>query len=372
MNYGYKICFVSGYYAFNPIGGAENQTYIIAKELEKFGYSIFFISPNKDNFIVHDKNITIFYLKRTKRSKILGSHYLFNWKKFLEYLNKIKPEILFQRGLSSLAMLSCHYARKNNIPFIYSASSDYDFLDLNLRVSIKYPLYKIDSAIGRLGIKNASAIIVQNNFQLNYLNTHYGRDAILIRNIYNDRIKGDIVNKKDQVICFCKYNKNKSPTECFQIAERLPEIKFIICGINRESNNLKKFTGFKNVPKNVHFMGILPKQEWINLLSESKILLSTSLFEGFPNTFIEAWMNKAAIVSLHVHPDNLFHDDKYGVYTNGDQLLAGIKINNLLKDPLKYKTIVEKSYKFAKVEFDLCSNIKKVKDIILKYQEMNY
>lgn len=352
-----KICFVSGYHGFYPAGGAEYQSYVISNELQK-RFEIFFISPYKEDKILKENDKTIFGYKRRFGKKIFGSNYIFNYNIFSNYLRMINPHIIYQRGLSSLTAFCSYYAKKNKIPFVFSVSSDKDLSRMNAIETIRYPLHKIDHIFGKWGIQNASKIIVQSFSQRDYLKKHYHRDGILIRNVYNrnDEVNNDGRYKKNQIVCVCKYNRNKSPDICMKIAGFLPHRRFIIAGIEKDTREFNRFNNIDSVPENIEFIGVLEKKKFLKLLSESKVFLSTSLYEGFPNTFVEAWINRTAVVSLNVNPDNLL-DGKCGYCVKGDIKLAAEKIEELLSDIKQFESLVESSYTFAKGAFDLKENV---------------
>ena len=373
MDYsGKRICFISAYHKFCPAGGAEYQTYLISEELQKKGARIFYISPysprNQDEVIVENGK-TIYCYKRRLERKLFGSNYLFSLNIVRKYLNQIKPDIIFQRGVSSITGLCSWYSRKNQVPFIVSIASDVNLAKVNLIRTLRYPLNVIDTVLGQHGLKKSSSIIVQSYSQLNHLKDRYHRDAFLIRNMfYKDMEIGiDIGKKKDQIICFCKYNQNKSPEVCFKMAELLPHRKFVIAGLDHDISKLKKYSKFTAVPGNVYFAGKLNRNQFLQVLSESKILLSTSLYEGFSNTFIEAWINKTAVVSLNVNPDNFFDGDKYGYYARGDLSVAESQIEKLMCNAEEFMATVQSSYIFAKKEFDLDGNMRKIERLICNF-----
>jgi glycosyltransferase involved in cell wall biosynthesis len=49
------------------------------------------------------------------------------------------------------------------------------------------------------------------------------------------------------------------------------------------------------------------------LLARAHVYVSTSLYEGFPNTFIQAWMRDVVVVSLTVDPDGVLEHGGVGV-----------------------------------------------------------
>ncbi len=55
--------------------------------------------------------------------------------------------------------------------------------------------------------------------------------------------------------------------------------------------------------QNVEFVGLIPHDEVTSFLTEAYCLLNTSLFEGFSNTFLEAFSVGTPVVTLGVNPD---------------------------------------------------------------------
>ena len=74
--------------------------------------------------------------------------------------------------------------------------------------------------------------------------------------------------------------------------------------------------------------------------------MNTSLHEGFPNTFIQAWMREVAVVSLHVDPDGVLSREGVGVHAGTEQRLAEA-VRGLVTDVATRAQIVARAYKHA-------------------------
>ena len=67
------------------------------------------------------------------------------------------------------------------------------------------------------------------------------------------------------------------------------------------------------------------------LLARSHLLGNTSLHEGFPNTFIRAWMRAVPVASLQVNPDGVLDRASVGICAGSEDELANA-VRSLLQD----------------------------------------
>ena len=86
----------------------------------------------------------------------------------------------------------------------------------------------------------------------------------------------------------------------------------------------------KRVP-NFDFLGVIPFSEVQEYFSRAAILVNTSMFEGFPHAFIQAWEHYVPVVSLNADPDGLICENKMGFHSKTfNQLVEDVK--TLLKN----------------------------------------
>lgn len=96
-------------------------------------------------------------------------------------------------------------------------------------------------------------------------------------------------------------------TELFaKLAEAIPEARFQMIG--GSSGNHDLYDIMKKCSKrisNFEYLDVIPFHKINEYFSKASILVNTSMFESFPNTFIQAWMNYVPVVSLNADPDDI-------------------------------------------------------------------
>jgi glycosyltransferase involved in cell wall biosynthesis len=84
----------------------------------------------------------------------------------------------------------------------------------------------------------------------------------------------------------------------------------------------------------VEYVGQKTLAEVNELLARAHVLVNTSEHEGFPNTFIQAWMREVPVVSLRIDPDGVLGREGIGVLAQTEeQLVEAVRI--LVTDPAK-------------------------------------
>lgn len=110
---------------------------------------------------------------------------------------------------------------------------------------------------------------------------------------------------------------------------------------------------------NLEFIEKVPYHEVQEHYDEAEIFVNTSMFEGFPNSFIQAGLGKAALLSMVVDPDGMIGVFGSGVLS-GDSpksLLSGAK--EMLSDREKLSVMQEGSARMVVEWLDNAANVEK-------------
>jgi glycosyltransferase involved in cell wall biosynthesis len=96
----------------------------------------------------------------------------------------------------------------------------------------------------------------------------------------------------------------------------LPTINFKLAGKEDSGIDKQSKEALEKLKKleNVELVGFIKRDMIEEFLSSAYCLLNTSHFEGFSNTFLEAWsIGTPVITSENVNPDNLITDNDLGL-----------------------------------------------------------
>ncbi len=319
MDKSFKICFISRqaypYLSeknFNSAGGAELQETLLAKELLKRGKRVSFIVGDygQDNYAIVD-GLEIykgfFSYDKGLINKILEP--LSFWK----LLSKINADVYYRRtphNLSLVVGLFCKLKRKK---FIFAAGSDSHFKKEELKKMgfLFWFIYKLSSKLSYI-------FIAQNSFQKEMAKELFGIDAIIIKNLMELPEEISIKRGKPLILFVGSILGYKQPEIFIELARALKNTKFYFIGPCNDKNYYNSIKRKSRKITNLKFCDYLPREKILELYKKDIILVNTSKFEGFPNTFLEAWSYGNPVISLNVDPDEVICKYKLGFHSKRD------------------------------------------------------
>ena len=362
-----KIAFLMhSYYKFNK-GGAEYQAFMIAKKLLKYDFDVHFVFLQAGYAKTgNEKDIKLHPIKKI-RFNILSHLKLIYFLKIYSELKEIQPDIIYHRNLSSFLFVANFYAKLNNIRTILHISHDKDVEEFRWNFSVNKILRSVDNYFKCKALRKVNTIICQTFKQKSTLLKNYHRNSVLIRNFYELCHIVKDAEKEDIVVWIANIKKIKNPLAYIKLADILGKYnsyKFLMIGREPSGRSLYKKFHKSLMQSNVEYLGEIDNSTVNKILSKAKILCCTSYTEGFPNTFVQAWVRKVPTVSLYVDPDDIIKKEKIGFHSKGlDQMVMDVEA--LIKDDKSRKSMGEKARQYALNNHSL-SNIQKIVDLFDK------
>ena len=305
-----KICFVMETHYDYAIGGAELQVKYILDYLAGLGrFDLYYIC--RTNRVDLDENYKIYRVNGINTKIPLFRDFF----RVQTALNKIKPDIVYQRVGNAYTGMAAYYCRLNSAKMIWHISHEKELLPV--KHILKLTTYRgiIDKRLLEYGIRNTYAIIGQTRKQDELLQNRYNRSCNLIVSNFHPIPEGKITKKDSplRIIWIANLKPIKRPEIFLDLVRRIPNktVEFIMVGRNGSTTWHHNLMEKINATPNLTYLGEQPFSEVNKLLESVHLFISTSRMEGFPNTFIQAWMRKLPVISLEVDPDNIIKN--YGI-----------------------------------------------------------
>lgn len=360
-----KIAIVSGSHFLQRKGGAEYQLMLLAQQLTKNQHSICNIFRNSSEKITDEGGSYNFSYKTKKVIKILFGNSFYPYAfDILKLLYRIKPDIVMARPGGSFVGICALYCRLTNTKLIWHISIKDDLEKFKWRLHPRTFTEYLEKAIFNYGIKSSDFIVGQAQYQDDMLLKNFKRNCdIIIPNFHpTHEYIGEKGMEKINVIWIANFKKQKQPELFLALAESMKKqenVNFIMAGRLNDSSMAKAI----NSTSNLEYLGELAIEQVLSLMKESHIFINTSSSEGFPNTFIQAWLNKMVVVSLTVNPDDVLTNHDIG-YVAGNFQNMKETTQELIAHPELILAKGEASYDYAIKNHSL-ANIAKYEEFIL-------
>jgi glycosyltransferase involved in cell wall biosynthesis len=313
-----KLCFLMPTHFDAGTGGAEYQVKLVMDNIgNNKDYDIHFLCRRLPPNAIPNNNIWKIGLGNTLGK--FGTY--FDCPHLYSVLKKLCPDLIYQNVGCAYTGIAAYYAKTYGSTLIWHIASDVDIApELHIR-----PWENIIGLPERLildyGVRNAHIIAAQTWTQCMLLEKRYGRkcDAFIP---VGHPVPEKIISKSEKikVLWIANLKPLKRPEIFVRLAQKFmhtARVEFVMMGrlapgLKGRENLLRQI---ENTP-NLKYIGQVPQEEVNRRLDQGHILVNTSRYEGFSNTFVQAWMRSVPVVSLSVDPDNILVRERIGFHSN--------------------------------------------------------
>ncbi len=314
-----KICFLMLSHWSGTLGGAEIQVRYIMEYLRReTKHEIYMICRHTQ--MSEEEGTPIF---RTRSPRFLGRYFkAADYLSVRELLEKTQPDVVYTRVSSPFVGFAAAYCRKYGKRLIYHIAHIEDVTPFRATSWSKLPK-KLERPLYEYGLRRADVIIAQAQYQDELLRKHYGRGSSrVIQNFHPvppDPIKGASIKT---VLWVANIKARKRPELFIRLARdmrSMSDVRFVMVGDVQDPAYAQLVQTASEVG-NLSYLGSLPVEEVNRLLESAHLFVNTSEAsgEGFPNTFVQAWLRRVPVVSLEVNPDGILTRAGLGVCFDGN------------------------------------------------------
>jgi glycosyltransferase involved in cell wall biosynthesis len=307
-------------------GGAELQTTLLAHGLVERGLRVaHVIYPT--NGLYPPEPTTPTLIERSDHRQGLGG--LGEAAAIWRSLTQADARVVVVRGSGGHVVPAAAYCRARGRTLVFSASNDLDFdFDRTDRTATVLRAY-------RWAVRSSARLIVQTSQQGELARAAFPQlDPLLIPSFCQPAEASGVDDR--YFLWADRFVDYKRPEIFVELAERLPDIRFRMVAPTTAATDRAFAADFKaraeRLP-NFELLPGMPRVEVLDQIARCTALVKTSLVEGMPNTFLEAWARSVPVLSYAVDPDARIVDNRAGILADGsmDQLAEGAR--RLWDDP---------------------------------------
>jgi glycosyltransferase involved in cell wall biosynthesis len=340
-------------------GGAEVQMALLGKALAMAGMRVTILDPECRELLTPVENLTVKGVPHWYEGIHGIRFFASRLPNLLRTLRETNAAVFFARGFSYRFLLVWAAARSLHAPFALSSASDYDLLGFRERYRRIYRgrfsvwgwlSTVVPNEIGHaLLLRLADVVLVQNDRQ-EALARGRARRSMRLNNIVEDATFGYGRPKEANLVAVVgTLSAYKNLFPLVEIATRLPEWVFEVIGEVTDEEGQRVRTALEALP-NVRLKGALNRTQTLERIAAASVLLNTSIHEGFPNTFLEAWCVGTTVVSLAVDPNGVISRYGLGIVCGGDPetLIVALRTGNYAADPERMRKYVQEFHSGAR------------------------
>lgn len=303
------------------IGGVERQASMLARWLARHGHEVSLITWNEGGAPVEIiDRIRVIKICRPDAGLPILRFFVPRWSSLNGALRIADADLYYQNGAEEVTGQVALWCRRHGRRFVFSTASDIDCSNwFTKSVSLRERL------LYRYGLNVADRIVVQTNVQAMLLKSAIRLRADVLPMPGDDFSRHpaahcEPVREEPPLLLLVGRIAPEKNIEMFiELARMLPDMRFLVVGSGDSSNSYVAGLGklSTDVP-NLEFFGSADRQQLCELYIAATALCCTSHYEGFPNTFIEAWSLGLPVIST-VDPDGVIARFGLGAHVAGDR-----------------------------------------------------
>lgn len=216
-------------------------------------------------------------------------------------LRKADADIYYQSCAGYMTGVVAAFAKRYGRKMVFRVAHDTDCMPGQQLIGNSR-----DRRMYEYGLRSADLISVQSEVQAKALEKNYGLSSVGVKMVVEPP-REEISSKKDiDVLWVNNFRGFKRPEIVVDIARQMPHVNFAMIGGKMQGFERlyeKVEAGSQKLP-NLNFVGPVPYSEVNSYFSRARLFLNTSDSEGFPNSYLQAWIRGVPVVS-YFDPDGL-------------------------------------------------------------------
>jgi glycosyltransferase involved in cell wall biosynthesis len=359
--------FLMHYFHEDVVGGAEVQSYLLARQLAQSGYDVVYLCDRLSGSTPREETRDGIRIWRWFRNVPLFK--IVNLPLFLYALLRFRPDAIYHRYASQYTFMGS-VARLFGVDYVWNCCEDkhlerHYFRGLvrqhfrsyrgnALKKSALFADAWLSDILFSIGARFSSAAVAQNLAQQKSIMERFGKPARIIRSGHPQPEHANGNHRDVEVLWLATLQKRKRPELFLDAAGQCIDLpaKFVLAGRTSNAAYRQMLVERAESLPNVEMRHVDSYERSWKEFERGYLYVCTSESEGFPNAFIQAWICGLPVVSLGIDPDNFISQHGLGFVCANVEEMTG-KIRFLLCNPDVREEMSRRVRQVAKEHFDI-------------------
>ena len=305
------------------IGGEEVQHAQLAAALKRAGYDVTLVVADcgqADGAIYEDVRTLKAYDESAGIPVLRFVHP--RWTGLWSAFKRADADIYYCSSAGMLVGMLAMFCRLHRRRLVFRTAIDSDCDPKNLLIR-----FRRDRWLYQYGLRRADAVLVQTATQQRMLMQNYGlRGTIADMLVARPSASAMSAAKDIDVLWISNVRHIKRPDRLLEIARAMPQYRFHMAGgpAPGEEDRFRQVEIEAREIANLTFHGAVPYLDVGTLFDRARVFANTSDLEGFPNTFLQAWVRGIPVVTMF-DPDGLVRAEGLGsAHSTVAEIVAGL------------------------------------------------
>ena len=258
-------------------------------------------------------------------------------------LAQADADIYYTSCAGPMAGVMARFCQLHRRRFVFRVASDADCAPATLMLDTAR-----DRLLYRYGLRRAHVVLAQTARQVALLREHYGVHAHLA-GMFSElpaSVPGFDERGAD-LLWVANLRSMKRPEWFLDIARQVPRLRCHMAGAAHPDEPAlhRRVVDAASLLPNLQFHGQVRFGATPALFANARLFVNTSAFEGFPNTYLQAWAHGVPVIATF-DPDGLIAAHGLGIVVNSPET-AGERARALLNSPLDWRACSARCRQYA-------------------------
>jgi glycosyltransferase involved in cell wall biosynthesis len=292
------------------IGGEQVQQSLLAKAFVRRGFPVSMVvgdygQPDGSTW----SGVQVYKAYRAREGIPVVRFLYPRWSKLWGALRRAAADVYYVSCAGAQVGQVAMWAGRNGRRMIFRIASDADCEPARLLIS-----FWRDRKLYEYGLRRATSILAQSLRQQVLMQSNYGLDSSVAYMLVDAPERELSLAERDiSLLWVSNIQQLKRPEMFIELAQRLPACSASMVGgaVPKTHDLYPRVSASAARVGNLTFHGRLPYRATNQLFDRARLFVNTSQIEGFPNTFLQAWVRGIPVVSFF-DPDDVIQREGLG------------------------------------------------------------